>query len=59
MQGYANVGFSRGRTTMSKLFTTLVEKGLLVKQGENDYAVSEDLNDIDIDDNLFSDQTED
>jgi hypothetical protein len=52
MQGYANVGFSRGRTTMSKLFTTLVEKGLLVKQGENDYAVSEDLNDIDIDDNL-------
>ena len=58
-KGYANVGFSRGRTTMSKLFTTLVEKGLLVKQGVNDYAVSEDLNDIDFDDNLFSDQTED
>lgn len=50
-QGYAKVGFSRGRTTMYKLFATLVEKGMLVKQGINDYVVSTDLNSLDIDDN--------
>lgn len=58
-KGYANVGFRRGRTTISKLFTTLVEKGMLIKQGVNDYAVSNNLFDMDIEYNLFSDQAED
>jgi hypothetical protein len=58
-KGYANVGFRRGRTTISKLFTTLVEKGMLIKQGINDYAVSNNLFDTDIEYNLFSDQAED
>jgi hypothetical protein len=57
-QGYAHVGFTRGRTTISKLFTTLVEKGMLVKQGMNDYVIADNLDDIELENDLFSSQIE-
>lgn len=58
-QGYAHVGFSRGRTTMSKLFAALVEQRLLIKHGTNDYMVAQNLDSIEIDKDLFSGQIED
>jgi hypothetical protein len=42
-KGYTSIGFVRGRTILSKMLSTLLDKGFIIKQGQNDYQLSEEL----------------
>jgi hypothetical protein len=42
-KGYTSIGFVRGRTILSKMLSTLLDKGFIIKQGQNDYLLSEEL----------------
>lgn len=42
-KGYAAIGFSRGRTTMTKIHNLLLSKGFLIKSGAYEYKLSDSV----------------
>ena len=41
-RGYSSIGFSRGRTVLSRILTLVIDKGFLVKEGNNEYALPDE-----------------